>query len=340
MLLLLDVLLFVTLLAIGGLCVLLFMRIRRFTDEAARMPVLSDDLASAMTSCRTVLENMQRTASRHGMALTEKTQKAEQSVEELKFLLARAERALTHLEGKLPADLAPINQTTERPQPTSHQPRGMNGYQTQSQPQNQGQTSSHSQALDERAMLTQEDTPLQHEPQTAESYAARRRQPSPQELTAQAELARESALSELQKQYKTDYQFDEKTVRDEDEEVALHRQERAFLSAEEHRLPFSTPNRPMGSAIKRLAKPMQDKKDDAVVMPGRDGGSSMNGSSSAYAPQQTTQKPAALRTTAAAYSQSASRFGGQSYNGESSNTARKLTTDAEQELRRALKESL
>src|SRR5690606_11889759 len=92
-----------------------------------------------------------------------------------------------------------------------------------------------------------------------------------------------------------------------------------FLSADEHRLPYSTPNRPVGNALRRIAKPLsQEAIDEAVVMPGR----LTNGG----APRPAPQKPVAMRTSAAAYAASSTR-----------NT---MSTEAEMELRRALEESL
>lgn len=248
--LVLDIVLLLVLMGLAALTLTLYLRVRRFAREVAAMPVLSDQLAVAMTGCKQTLDNMVRVAGNHGQALSQSGERAQQTIQELSFLISRAEKMLDALEQAAPASAIASTVKTAAP------------------------------------------SPLQDMVQEAAVMPGRTHAAMP---TQTARVAAQAAAQHVQPQV---------------QQAALNP-----LSADDHRLPYSTPNRPVGNALRRIAKPLPTEADEAVVMPGRLGGA-----------RPAPQKPVAMRTSVAAYATSSTR-----------NT---MSTEAEMELRRALEESL
>lgn len=256
--LVLDIILLLVLVGLAALTLTLYMRVRRFAREVAAMPVLSDQLTVAMTACKQTLDSMVRVAGSHGQALSQHGDRAQQTIQELSFMISRAEKMLDALEQKAPASAIASTVKTAAPSPLEE-------------------------FVQDAAVMPGRHHAAHHAP------VQNTVMPTPT-----ARVAAQAAAAHVQQP----------------------QQQPNPLSADEHRLPYSTPNRPVGNALRRIAKPLpQEAADEAVVMPGRLG-------SSRPAPQ----KPVAMRTSVAAYATSSTR-----------NT---MSTEAEMELRRALEESL
>lgn len=267
--LVLDIILLLVLVGLGALTLTLYMRVRRFAREVASMPVLSDQLATVMTGCKQTLDSMVRTAGSNGQLLVQQGDRAQQTIQELSFLISRAEKMLDALEKAAPASALAAAVQSANPSPLEdlvHEAAVMPGRQ-------------HGQVM-----------PTTTARSAAHAAAAHMQQPMAQQSQQNGNA-------------------------------------QSFLSADEHRLPYSTPNRPVGNALRRIAKPLpSESADEAVVMPGRLQGVNAQATPRLEPQKPAPQKPVAMRTSVAAYATSSTR-----------NT---MSTEAEMELRRALEESL
>ena len=121
-----DIFLTVLLLGVGGLMAVLYVRVQTLVRAETTLPTLSDQFVAAMQSAREALKSMGDIAHQKGGELDDKVFVAERTLQDLTYMIDRAEKVLarmdTHL-GTAPAPQAPTpSHATPRPEV---EPRGM-----------------------------------------------------------------------------------------------------------------------------------------------------------------------------------------------------------------------
>ncbi|MBI1363353.1 MAG: hypothetical protein GC134_05160 [Proteobacteria bacterium] len=87
------------LLAVGGLMVVLYIRVRALTQAENTLPVLSDQFVQSVDRARTALRDMGAMAQNKGTELDDKIFIAERALQDLTYVLDRAEKILARLDG-------------------------------------------------------------------------------------------------------------------------------------------------------------------------------------------------------------------------------------------------
>ncbi len=101
-----DILLLLSLSVLTGLVLVLHIKLRQFGREAMRVPALADDLTQAITTSRSTMQDLMRIARTDGARLEDFNGKANKTLQELVYVLDRAEKVLLqfdkHLDGHAP----------------------------------------------------------------------------------------------------------------------------------------------------------------------------------------------------------------------------------------------
>lgn len=97
----LDVLLVVLLAGIGGLLVLLHVRLREFLGMQKQMPVLGEALSANLIQARATLAQLSSALQNQGLTLETNLKKAENTLQDLDFVLHRADKILGGLDTRL-----------------------------------------------------------------------------------------------------------------------------------------------------------------------------------------------------------------------------------------------
>ena len=118
-----NVVLLTVMLGLASLVLLLHLRLRAFGAEAVRVPALADELTRAITTSRTAMSELARTARTDGVKLEEATTAAERTLQDLIYVLDRAEKILTQFDSHLAAHpvpkTAPMSTAQQRSEPVS-----------------------------------------------------------------------------------------------------------------------------------------------------------------------------------------------------------------------------
>ena len=96
-----DAVLFLMMFALGGLFVVLHLRLRRFHQEVGAMPVLADDLTRALAGSTKAMQQLAQAAQRDGNQLEDTIARAEHILQDLTYVLDRADKTLARLDGHL-----------------------------------------------------------------------------------------------------------------------------------------------------------------------------------------------------------------------------------------------
>jgi hypothetical protein len=120
-----DVFLTILLTGIGGLMAVLYMRVRALTQAEQTLPTLSDQFLEAIQRGRDALRDMGDMAQARGTELDDKVFVAERALQDLTYMLDRAEKVLQKMDVQLgmstpsaPIQASrPVETTAARPQP-------------------------------------------------------------------------------------------------------------------------------------------------------------------------------------------------------------------------------
>lgn len=121
-----DILLMLSLVVLTGLVLALHMKLRQFGREAMRVPALADDLTQAITTSRSTMQELMRVARTDGVRLEDFNGKANKTLQELVYVLDRAEKVLlqfdNHLDGRsLPVASSNLSSASFIEEPTKEQ---------------------------------------------------------------------------------------------------------------------------------------------------------------------------------------------------------------------------
>jgi len=93
-----DVILMLMMLGLFGLILTLHFKLKAFGRDALRVPALADDLTQAITTSRTAMQELAKTARTDGAKLENLVSTAARSTQELTYLIDRAEKVLERFD--------------------------------------------------------------------------------------------------------------------------------------------------------------------------------------------------------------------------------------------------
>lgn len=122
-----DVVLMLSMAGLFSLILLLHFKLKEFGRDAMRVPALADDLTKAITTSRTVMQELAQTARTDGTKLEQLVSTASRSTQELTYLIDRAEKVLERFDGHInngsmrlnTPEPAPQRAATPAPTPTA-----------------------------------------------------------------------------------------------------------------------------------------------------------------------------------------------------------------------------
>ena len=96
-----DLVLMLTMAGLLGVVLVLHFKLKEFGRDAMRVPALADDLTTAITTSRTAMQELAKSARTDGALLEEYTSKAARNIQELTFLIDRAEKVLERFDSHI-----------------------------------------------------------------------------------------------------------------------------------------------------------------------------------------------------------------------------------------------
>lgn len=96
-----DLVLMLTMAGLLGVVLVLHFKLKEFGRDAMRVPALADDLTTAITTSRTAMQELAKSARTDGALLEEYTSKAARNIQELTFLIDRAEKVLERFDNHI-----------------------------------------------------------------------------------------------------------------------------------------------------------------------------------------------------------------------------------------------
>lgn len=93
-----DLVLMLTMAGLLGVVLVLHFKLKEFGRDALRVPALADDLTKAITTSRTAMQELAKSARTDGALLEEYTSKAARNIHELTYLIDRAEKVLERFD--------------------------------------------------------------------------------------------------------------------------------------------------------------------------------------------------------------------------------------------------
>ena len=96
-----DFLLMLSIGGVMGLVIALHIKLRRFSEEAGKVPALADDLTRAITTSRDAMQGLAKAAKTDGARLEEALSRAESVRQDLVYILDRAEKVLQQFDRHL-----------------------------------------------------------------------------------------------------------------------------------------------------------------------------------------------------------------------------------------------
>lgn len=96
-----DLVLMLTMAGLLGVVLVLHFKLKEFGRDAMRVPALADDLTTAITTSRTAMQELAKSARTDGALLEEYTSKASRNIQELTFLIDRAEKVLERFDNHI-----------------------------------------------------------------------------------------------------------------------------------------------------------------------------------------------------------------------------------------------
>ena len=163
---------FLLMLSIGGLVglvIALHLKLRRFSEEAEKVPALADDLTRAITTSRDTMQALAKSAKTDGARLEELLSRAESSRQDLIYVLDRAEQVLKQFDTRLADQPVPRLDRTQNTATASTAPSSPAFSEPSQTPQ---QESSKSQPTPQDQSQAQPQTQAHSKPQETESKAA------------------------------------------------------------------------------------------------------------------------------------------------------------------------
>lgn len=117
-----DLVLMLTMVGLLGVVLVLHFKLKEFGRDALRVPALADDLTKAITTSRTAMQDLAKSARTDGTLLEEYTGKASRSIQELTYLIDRAEKVLERFDTHLSNGAMRLSHAAETIAPASAEP--------------------------------------------------------------------------------------------------------------------------------------------------------------------------------------------------------------------------
>ncbi len=115
-----DLVLMLTMAGLLGVVLVLHFKLKEFGRDAMRVPALADDLTTAITTSRTAMQELAKSARTDGALLEEYTSKAARNIQELTFLIDRAEKVLERFDNHISNGAMRLSEAQVTPAQAAH----------------------------------------------------------------------------------------------------------------------------------------------------------------------------------------------------------------------------
>ena len=115
-----DLVLMLTMAGLLGVVLVLHFKLKEFGRDAMRVPALADDLTTAITTSRTAMQELAKSARTDGALLEEYTSKASRNIQELTFLIDRAEKVLERFDNHISNGAMRLSEAQVTPAQAAH----------------------------------------------------------------------------------------------------------------------------------------------------------------------------------------------------------------------------